>query len=290
MAKESRSQKSRPSEAKAKRVGVSINAPGAPAEGSEAGDAGDVGHQRMVANVTRHRAAAVRHVKAAQRLADQDPAAAEREARGAIVEIVHAFWWAEDSELEEAQHTLMHEIGRWTRQRFGCSIHFDGKRYERRCQIDIAHKRFGFSVGYTATAICSICGEDVSECPHLPDKEYWVRGGVGAAGHCPVCMAKADCQHRADRLYRVTLTKLITDMDVREVSFVSRPAGVTTRLLGIPVDNADLIEALGPDFEVGMPVSCDKCLNGCWGFNEFDPEASREGTSRPSKRSPEAAV
>lgn len=87
---------------------------------------------------------------------------------------------AEDSELEEDQHTLMHEIGLWTRQRFGCSIHFDGKRYEQRCQIDIAHRRFGFSVGYTATAICSICGDDVSGCPHLPDKEYWIRGGVWA--------------------------------------------------------------------------------------------------------------
>ncbi len=268
MAKESRSQQE----------GVPINSPGAPVEGSEAGDAGDVRRQRMVENVERHRAAAVRRFRAAQRLADQDPAAAEQEARSAIVEIVRAFWWAEDSELEEDQHTLMHEIGLWTRQRFGCSLHFDGKRYERRCPIDIAHKRLGLSVAYTATAICSICGEDVSECPHLPDKEYWVRGGVGASGHCPVCMAEADCQHLADRLYRVTLTKIITKMDVREVSFVSRPAGVTTRLLIISVDNADLIEALGSDFEVGMPVSCDKCLNGCWGISEFDPpDASLEG-------------
>jgi hypothetical protein len=276
MAKSSRSQKLRA--AKAKRKGVPINAPGAPAEGSEAGDAGDVGHQRMVRNVLRHRTAAIRHFKAAQTLADQNPTAAEQEARGAIVEIVHAFWWAEDSELEEAQHTLMHEIGRWTRQRFGCSVHFDGKRYEQRCQIDIAHKRFGFSVAYTATAICSICGEDVSECQHLPDKEYWVRGGVGASGYCPVCMAEADCQHRADRLYGVTLTRIITKMDMREISVVSRPAGVTTRLLGIPVDNADLIAAFGPDFEVGMPVSCDKCLNGCWGFTEL-----------PEQKAPEAA-
>jgi hypothetical protein len=283
MAKASSSQKLRAANAQAKREGVPIDSPGAPAEGSEAGDAGDVGHQRMVGNVMGHRAAAVRHFRAAQRLADQNPTAAEQEARGAIVEIVRAFWWAEDSELEEDQHRPMHEIGLWTRRRFGCSIHFDGKRYEQRCQIDIAHRRFGFSVGYTATAICSICGEDVSECPHLPDKEYWVRGGVGASGHCPVCMAKADCQHRPNRLYTVTLTKIITDMDVREISFVSRPAGVTTRLLGIPVDNADLIEAFGPDFEVGMPVSCDKCLNGRWGFNEFDPDALLEGNEPPEQ-------
>ena len=80
-----------------------INSPGAPAEGSEAGDAGDVDHQHMVENVKRRRAAAVRHFKAAQRLADQDSAAAEQEARSAFVEIVHAFWWAEDSEGRQAR-------------------------------------------------------------------------------------------------------------------------------------------------------------------------------------------
>ena len=253
-AKASRSQKLRATNAKAKREGVPINSPGAPAEGSEAGDAGDVGHQHMVRNVNVTRAAAVRHFRAAQRLADQNPATAEQEARGAIVEIVRAFWWAEDSELEEAQHTLMHEIGWWTRQRFGCSIHFDGKRYEQRCQIDIAHKRFGFSVGYTATAICSICGEDVSECPHLPDKEYWVRGGVGASGHCPVCMAEADCQHRPDRLYSVTFDQNHHGHGRAGDQLCLASGRCDDPLLGIPVDNADLIEAFGPDFEVGMPV------------------------------------
>lgn len=36
--------------------------------------------------------------------------------------------------------------------------------------------------------------------------------------------------------------------------------------------DGDLVEALGPDFEVGMPVSCDKCLAGCWGFDQFRPD------------------
>lgn len=54
--------------------------------------------------VKRHRAAAVRRFRSAQRLVDQDPAAAEQGARSAIVEIVHAFWWAADSDLEEDHH------------------------------------------------------------------------------------------------------------------------------------------------------------------------------------------
>ena len=271
MAKARRRQKRR---AKTVNGGVPVNAPGAPEEGSEAGDAGDVGHKLMVKNVRRYRAEANRHFKAARRLAGQAPAAAEQRARQAIASAVRAFWWAEDSELEEAQHILMHEIGRWTRRRFGCSIHFDGERYSQRCPLDIAHKRMGFSVGYTATLICSICGEDVSECSHLPDKVYWARGGPGPSGYCPVCGKEEGCRHRHDHLYRVTITRIVTEMQLREISLVPRPAGVTTRLTELPISTKNLEEAFGPDFKPGMPVSCDKCHGDCWGFDEFPYDAA----------------
>ena len=255
--------------------GIPIDADGAPIEGTEAGDAGDVGRERMLANVRTARASAKRHFRSAQRLMGQAPAAAEREARLAIEAIVTAFWWAEDSDQEEAQHMLMHKIGRWTRKRFGCSVTFEDGRYLRRCPIDIAHKRFGFSVGYTAILLCSICGEDVSECPHLRSKAYWVRGGVGPSGYCPVCMGQA-CGHDHDRLYRVTVD-WVPNMQAREVSLVSRPAGVTTRLTELPLSSDDLREKLGPAFEVGMPVSCDLCLGRCWGFTELSDDEAGEG-------------
>lgn len=119
--------------ARPEKQGIPVDADGAPIEGTEAGDAGDVGTERMLANVRRARASANRHVQSAQRLIGQAPAAAEREARLAIEAIVTAFWWAEDSDQEEAQHILMHKIGRWTRQRFGCSVTFEDGRYLRRC-------------------------------------------------------------------------------------------------------------------------------------------------------------
>jgi hypothetical protein len=259
--------------ARAEKQGIPIDAVGAPIEGTVAGDAGDVGRERMLANVRSARASANRHFQSAQRLVGQASASAEREARLAIGAIVTAFWWAEDSDEEEAQHILMHKIGRWTRRRFGCSVAFEDGRYLRRCPIDIAHKRFGFSVGYTATLLCSICGDDVSECPHLRSKAYWVRGGVGPSGYCPVCMGQA-CQHDQQRLYRVTVSQIVTNMKAREVSLVSRPAGVTTRLTELPLSSDELRAKFGPDFEVGMPVSCDLCLGSCWGFTELsDNEA-----------------
>lgn len=261
--------------ARVEKRGVLIDAPDAPQEGSEAGDAGNVGHERMVKNVREYRAAADRHFKAAKRLDGHSQTHAEQEARRAIAAAVTAFWWAEDSELEAAQHDLMHEIGRWTRQHFGCSVHFDGERYAQRCPLDIAHKRMGFSVGYTAKPVCSICGDDVSECPHLPQKLYWVRGGSGPSGYCPVCMGEGGCRHDPDRLYPATPTRIVKELQIREVSLVSRPAGVTTRLTELPIDTTKLVHALGPEFEVGMPVSCDLCLKGdCWGFDEFPHDAA----------------
>jgi hypothetical protein len=148
----------------------------APAEGSDAGDASDLHEVRRLRPIREYRAAAKRHFYAAKQLATRDARAAEHEARQAITDAVKAFWWAEDSELEAEQHRLMHEIGEWTRERFGCWLHSEDGRYTVRCPIVLAHKRLGFSVGYIAKLVCSICAGDVSECPHMPDRAYWVRG------------------------------------------------------------------------------------------------------------------
>jgi hypothetical protein len=63
-------------------------------------------------------------------------------------------------------------------------------------------------------------------------------------------------------------------MQLREISLVPRPAGVTTRLTELPISTKKLEEAFGPDFKPGMPVSCDKCLGDCWGFDEFPHDAA----------------
>jgi hypothetical protein len=167
----------------------------------------------------------------------------------------------------------MHSIGRWTRKKFGCQLAFNGSSYEHRCPIRIAHKRIGQSIGFTAQRICSICGGDLSECEHRKGRSYWVRSGVGPSGHCPVCLADS-CGHNSDRLYRVSVVSIIKEAELREVSFVSRPAQPEARLLALPIDTAELAEYLGPGFEVGMPVNCDACLGPCTGFDELPEPGS----------------
>jgi hypothetical protein len=190
-------------------------------------------------------------------------------ARHAIDQVVRAFWWAEDTDLEDKQHELMHKIGRWTRRTFGCKLEFDGSTYFETCPIQMAHRRMGMSPAFVGTRICSICGEDLSECQHVRGRSYWVRGERNSDGRCRVCH-ETDCTHRPDRLYRATVGAIITNVtEVREVSLVSRPAQPEARLARVSVSTAGLARALGPEFHVGVPVSCDKCLGECWGFAEL---------------------
>jgi hypothetical protein len=222
-----------------------------------------------MAAIREARAAANAHFAEAKQLLGTDRAEAESEARAAIAAAARGFWRAEETPLEEAMHQLMHRIGRWTRERFGCFLHFDGNRYEQRCPLAIAHTRMGFSIGFTAKRICSICGEDLSECPHIRGRAYWVRGGKGPTGHCPVCMQE-DCEHDPETLYRVSVISIIKEMRGREVSIVRRPAFAEARMLAQPVSTADLAAHLGRDFRPGVEVSCDLCLGDCWGIEEID--------------------
>lgn len=199
---------------------------------------------------------------------------AEAEARRALDQITRAFWWAEGTSQEDEQHDLMHKMGRWTRRNFGCSLDFDGSSYSHRCPVAIAHKRIGNSIGFIAQRVCSLCGEDLSECPHRRGRAYWVRGGPWAGGPCRVCL-REDCRHRVDRLYRAAVVSIIKEARIREVSIVRRPAQPEARLTALPVSMEDLRAAFGRHFEPGMRVSCDKCLGECEGID--DPFGASDG-------------
>jgi hypothetical protein len=76
--------------------------------------------------------------------------------------------WLEDTPEFEIAHLELHTAGRFARENFakGCRPEPKGDgSFVHRCPVFIAHKRFGFSIGATGNAICSICGGDASECP-----------------------------------------------------------------------------------------------------------------------------
>jgi hypothetical protein len=95
-----------------------------------------------------------------------------------------------------------------------------------------------------------------------------VRGGAHDGNACPVCQ-QDECHHSPDRLFRVGVVAIIKEADLREVSLVSRPAHPGARLTAIPVDNADLMAHFRENYAPGLPLSCDKCLGNCTGFDEL---------------------
>jgi hypothetical protein len=207
-------------------------------------------------------------------LDDQD---AEAKIREAIAVAASALYWLEGTEFEEQAHAELHTYGAYAREQFpdGCHLEWTGGSYESKCPVKIAHKRFGFSIGFVGNRLCSICREDASECSHILGALYEVQGGQDAAGRCNVC-ARLDCrEHVTEGPHRTRAHVLITEGTLREVSFVSRPKQPDARLTAVPFDTAALREALGPGFRPGVHVSCSACLMECPGFDEL-PSARPE--------------
>ena len=227
--------------------------------------------QRRRAEVEATRRQARRKYGQSSLLADIGDEEAEPAAREMLAAASSAFWLAEDTELESQTHKEMDDYGRWVRTTFGCRLAYESGTYYQRCPAAIAHKRVGMSMGFTARRrICSICAEDLADCPHDRHELYEVAGGIGPTGRCRACGSDECTEHIPERTYRVPAIGIVTEIDqVREVSIVARPAQPLARLTSVPVDGDLLRDALGSSFETGMTVSCDRCLNACKGIAEI---------------------
>jgi hypothetical protein len=91
------------------------------------------------------------------------------------------------------------------------------------------------------------------------------------------------CSHRSDRLYRATVVSIVKEVDaIREISWVRQPADPEARLTAMPISTEALAEALGPEFELGMPLNCDKCLTPCSGIEDPFDELALDGEGEAS--------
>ncbi|MEE6257984.1 HK97 family phage prohead protease [Plantactinospora sonchi] len=196
---------------------------------------------------------------------------AEQIARQLLSTAASAFWNSEDTTFEELAHEELDQYGRWVRETFGCRLAFEDGVYYQRCPVAIAHKRVGMSIGFTARqTVCSICGDDISECDHRSNLLYEVQGGVGSSGYCPVCGGSECDEHSPQKTYKVAPIRIIIKADLHEVSVVRKPANPDARITSIPVDTSNLKEVLGASFQIGDAVNCDRCLNQCRGIEEID--------------------
>lgn len=237
-------------------------------EGADAGSALDDWERRSAERLAKGHERAVELLRGSKAALEDSREDAENDARQALSVAAETYWYAERSPQAEFHHRFLHEIGRWTRTNFECVLDFDGSQYSTSCPVKLADKRLGFSPGYVAKKFCSICDGDLSECPHRPGRMYWVTGGPTSFGVCRVC-GEQECDHGPDRLYRAPVVSVVKHIDaLEEVSLVDIPAQPLARLTSIPIGTADLAAALGPNFSVGMPVSCDHCLAQYHGLPE----------------------
>lgn len=183
----------------------------------------------------------------------------ERRARLALRILRSALNWLEDTAHFEEVHAALDEAGKRVRLAFGCTVTFDWKRgYARTCPVDLAHNRIGMSPAIVIEeSECSVCGKDPEDCKHITGQDY--------EGEYCVCH--------------------ITKARILEISLVSRPSQPDARIEYCSISYDDLREALGPSFEYGMDVSCDKCLLPCKGVTETDLDSVE-----PSRISKELSV
>lgn len=101
-------------------------------------------------------------------------------------------------------------------------------------------------------------------------------GGIIRGVECSICgLDPEDCEHITGRAYGDEVChRIITDIDLQEISLVGRPEQPDARVTSVSIDSREIQAALGPAWHPGMPVSCDRCLNGCSGIS--DPFVDRE--------------
>lgn len=182
----------------------------------------------------------------------------------------NAFWFAEDTQHEESQHEMLHQLAKWKHDNLGCYLTRSGNDYVQTCSIALTHKRLGFSMGFTSDPVCTICHKDEFECEHARNRTYWVVGGQDETGTCKICSTRQCTDHTSDYIYRVCPGVRLTNPVLHEVSMVRKPAIPTARLTSIPISRKELEYEIGViDEAKGMVYMCHTCSGGCPGFTEF---------------------
>lgn len=245
-----------------------------------AGSDRDLRNQHLESQIKKYETLARAQMKAAISLyksakSQKDLDQAEVSARLALEHYANSLNWAEDTIHEEGAHKQMDSAGKWVRLNLRCNLlHEDGS-YFQTCPVALGHNRIGLSIGAIANRVCSLCGEDLSECLHLPGIAYLVPGGIEDLGRCRVCLSTEACQHLPTEEYRVSVVGISVSGEILEVSIVNKPAHPEARFQKISLSNAELKEFLGDGFEIGMEVSCDRCLTECDGLTRHEDFPSK---------------
>lgn len=196
----------------------------------------------------------------------QQRAELEREAREALDASVTAFNFLEDEDLADAAHQHVHTVGEFVGQFFGCEAQYRDGRFWDVCPVTLMHLRIGMSPGFTGPRLCSVCGQDFSECPHVPGLAVTVLA-EDRDGRCSACSRPWPCsQHLPGTGVDVVPHGVIPEMNVHELSFVDRPREPRARIASLELPDELLRAQLGRLPKANEPLVCHQCQQPCQGL------------------------
>jgi hypothetical protein len=188
----------------------------------------------------------------------------ESSARTSLARAVDAFNFLEDTELAEFAHEHAHKVAALVGGIFGCGIEYSKDTYWDICPISLMHRRCGMSVGFTTTRCCSLCGEDLDLCEHLLDARYEVKVHRSPEGMCNAC-GRLSCSHNDGDIVLAYPHPVMGDVQLHEISLVTRPRDPLARITKIEFDRQLLARSLGGQ-PSGHDIWCYRCLHPCDGF------------------------
>ncbi|WP_416479107.1 hypothetical protein [Streptomyces sp. LKA04] len=191
----------------------------------------------------------------------------ETAARTSLARAVDAYNFLEDSELSELAHRHAHHVAALVGGLFDCNIEYSDDTYWDVCRLTLMHSRWGMSAGFTATRNCSLCGQDIDYCPHLLDTRYDVIVRHDADGACNVCGSRS-CSHPVGETVSAFPRSVMSELQLHEVSWVSRPRDPLARFTKIELSREVLRLGLGED-PTGRDICCYRCLHPCSGFSHL---------------------
>jgi len=123
-----------------------------------------------------------------------------------------------------AHRRYLHSLGRRIHDVFGCEIPCQDGRCRLTCPVLLSHMPFGLSIGGYKRAVCSLCGQDVLDCPHIRGHTYNRIVAARTHGVCNICGEKV-CGHKSGDLYDgVEPFGIVVEMEVDHIAVVTKPA------------------------------------------------------------------
>jgi hypothetical protein len=192
---------------------------------------------------------------------------AEKILRTSLAKIREAVLW---EPTNESYRKHLHVVGRSIHDRFGCVIAFEKESYQIDCPVMLSHTKGGFSIGGPAKILCSICGDNFLDCPHVPGTQYDAVA-TKIMGICNICGAES-CLHTQGNIYAgVSMRGIVTDLGLDHVAYVERPADPLCCVHKYSVDKTKILKELSEEekavFVYGVtPLHCHHCMT-CTGRN-----------------------